>query len=137
MVTLKNIEAMKKILFMSLAAIAMVLCMASCGSKPTPTSITKDCIESIKNGDYKAFAETLNVGDEEKAQFQQLLEEKGKKAIEKKDGIVGYEILSEEISEDGLKATVEAEIEYGNGKKDKSKFRYELVDGEWKQVIKK
>ena len=107
---------MKKLFFISLAAIAMIVCMASCGgSKPTPSSITQDCIEYMKNGDYKAFVETLNVNDEQKAQFQQLLEAKGKEAIEKQKGIVAYQIVSEEISEDGLKATVKAEIEYGNG----------------------
>lgn len=129
---------MKKLFFISLAAIAMIVCMASCGgSKPTPSSIAQDCIEYMKNGDYKAFVETLNANDEQKEQFQQLLEAKGKEAIEKHKGIVAYQIVSEEISEDGLKATVKAEIEYGNGKKKVEKFRFEQVEGEWKQVIKK
>ena len=127
---------MKKIVLISFAVIAMVLCMASC-SKPTPATITKDCIEYLKKGDYAAFVETLDADKEQKEQFKMLIEEKGKKAIEKKDGITSYEIISEEISEDGNSAVVEAEILYGNGKKDKSKFRFANVDGEWKQVIKK
>ena len=62
---------MKKLFFISLAAIAMIVCMASCGgSKPTPSSIAQDCIEYMKNGDYKAFVETLNANDEQKAQLQ-------------------------------------------------------------------
>lgn len=128
---------MKKLLFISLAAIAMVFCMSSCGSKPTPSSITEDCIESVKKGDYKSFIDVFNVNDEEKAQLVQLFELKGKEAIEGEGGITGYQILSEEISEDGQQATVKAEIEYGNGKKDKQNFDFELVDGVWKLVLKK
>ncbi len=127
---------MKKVLFMSFAAILMAVCFVSCG-KPTPTSITKDCIEYIKDGDYTAFAETIVGTEEEKAAIAEMFEKKGAKAIEGEQGIVSYEILSEEISEDGEKAVVEAEITYGSGKKDKSKFNFKKVDGEWKQEIKK
>lgn len=57
--------------------------------------------------------------------------------IEKKGGIDSYSILSKTIAEDGKTAKVEYEIVYGNGKKDKQSFDMVLIDGKWKQRIKK
>lgn len=122
---------------MLFAVIAMFFCVTSCSGPATPSKIATDCIEYMKEGNYAAFVATLDATDEQKAEFQNLIEEKGKKSIEKKKGIVAYKVLSEEISDNGNKAVVETEIEYGNGKKEKSKFRFVKVDGEWKQVIKK
>lgn len=131
-----NFRTMKKFVFMSLAVIMMTVCLVSCG-KPTPSAIAKDCIENIKNGDYKAFAETIDGTDEQKAMVADMLASKAEKQIKKHEGIASYEIVSEEISEDGQTAKVKAEITYGDGKKDDSKFDFKLVDGEWKQEISK
>ena len=81
---------MKKFVFMSLAVIMMTVCLVSCG-KPTPSAIAKDCIENIKNGDYKAFAETIDGTDEQKAMVADMLASKAEKQIK----IIGEKILKE------------------------------------------
>ena len=45
--------------------------------------------------------------------------------------------VSEEIAEDGKTAKVAYEIVYGDGSKEEQKFDMVLVDGAWKQEIKK
>lgn len=129
---------MKKFAFVLLAILVMSLALISCG-KPTPSSITADCIEYVKKGDYAAYANTFNVTDAEKLELQEMFEKKGKAVMEKQQGIASYEIIEEKISEDGLTAVVNAKITYGNGDVDENnKFNFVKVNDEWKQApIKK
>ena len=136
---------MKKI-FLSLVCMVALLATTSCGgSSATPSDSAKEWIELIKAKDYEGFVETIQPSEkatpEEAEQAKQmylsLFKDKGDKQIEKKGGIASYSILSETISEDGKTAKVECEIVYGNGKTDKQSFDMVLVDGKWKQTIKK
>ena len=52
-------------------------------------------------------------------------------------GIQSYTLVKEEIAEDGNSAKVEFEVTYGDGSKKTEKMNFVLVDGEWKQEIKK
>ena len=62
-----------------------------------------------------------------------LLREKGEKTMKEKQGLKSYEVLSEEISEDGNKATVEMKIVYGNGEEKTEKVKLAKNDkGEWR-----
>ena len=127
---------MKKSAFVFVAIIAIAISLASCG-KPTAADITADCIEMIKDGDWKGYVNTFDMPDEEKAQLQQMFEKKGKETIENMDGIDSYDIIEETISEDGTEAVVKAMITYGNGKEEESTFYYTNVNGEWKQKMNK
>ena len=67
-----------------------------------------------------------------------LLREKGTKAMEKKQGLKSYEVLSEEISEDGKSATVKMKMVYGDGSEDTQDLK--LVkndDGDWRLTMGK
>lgn len=127
---------MKKSAFVFVAIIAIAISLASCG-KPTAADITADCIEMIKDGDWKGYVNTFDMPDEEKAQLQQMFEKKGKETIENMDGIDSYDIIEETISEDGNEAVVKAMITYGNGKEEESTFYYTNINGEWKQKMNK
>lgn len=136
---------MKK-LFLSLVCMIALITISSCGgSSATPSDTAKEWIELIKAKDYESFVETIQPNEkatpEEAEQTKQmylsLFKDKGDKQIEKKGGIDSYSILSETIAEDGKTAKVEYEIVYGNGKKDKQSFDMVLVDGKWKQSVKK
>ncbi len=127
---------MKKIAFIFAALFAMSIAFTSCG-KPTPSSITEDCIEMIEKGDWQGYVNTFDMPQDEKKQLQEMFEKKGKETIEDMDGIASYEIVEETISEDGNSAVVKAIIKYGNGKEEESKFYYNLVNGEWKQRLNK
>ena len=59
------------------------------------------------------------------------------KKIEKKEGITSYEVVEETIAEDGQTAKVKIKINYGNGSDEIDKYDLQLVDGEWKPVLKK
>ena len=102
--------------------------------------------ERVNNKDLtlsQAYTEYLKDNKKEMEYFlwrdrqEQELKKEREKQIKKHEGIASYEIVSEEISEDGQTAKVKAEITYGDGKKDDSKFDFKLVDGEWKQEISK
>lgn len=78
----------------------------------------------VKEGEDIENAKTMLVA---------LMKEKGGKSMKEKEGIKSYEILSEEIAEDGNSAVVKVKIVYGNGTEDEQKIK--LVkdkDGEWK-----
>lgn len=127
---------MKRFAFILVAAMFVSFFMVSC-KQATPSTITADCIEYIKDGNYEAYVNTFNMNDEEKAQLKEMFEQKGKETIEKMEGVASYEIVEEKISEDGTKATVKAAITYGNGQTQDSKFHFVKVDDEWKQEMNK
>lgn len=126
---------MKRIAFIIATVVLMGMSFTSCSKPVTPASLTADCIEYIQDGDYAAYVNTFDATDEEKAELQEMFEQKGKALIEKKQGIASYEIIEEKISEDGMSAVVKAKITYGNGEVDDSnKFNFVKVNDEWKQA---
>lgn len=132
---LKIITVMKKIA--SMAVMLLLVCLVASCVPATPSRITAQSIEYIKAGDYESYINTFDMNSEEKAQYRDLFEKKGVKSIEEKGGILDYEIVSETITENGTKATVEALVTYGGGDKETSKFYFVKVGEEWKQVLNK
>lgn len=121
-----------------LIASFMFLAFTFVGCKETtPSSITSDCIEYVKDGNYEAYVNTFNMNAEEKAQLQEMFEKKGEETLKQYKGIESYEIIEENISEDGLKAAVKAKITYGNGETKEEKFRFVKVDDQWLQELNK
>ena len=133
---------MKRLSFM-LSCVCAFFLMASCGA-PSPADEAARCIDYLMEKDYVAIVETINVkGDTpekqqaSKQQLLELMEQKGDHMYEQKGGIASYSLVSEQISEDGMKAKVEYEVTYGNGAKEVEKFSMVMVDGVWKQDISK
>jgi hypothetical protein len=75
--------------------------------------------------------------EQAKQMFLAMFDEKGSKMIDEKQGIVSYTLVSEEIAEDGKSAKVKYDITYGDGTTQTQIFELVLVDGVWKQQIKK
>ena len=129
---------MKKIL--TIAALAAALVFTSCkgggGTKLSgPEAAVKSAIEAIKKGDVKAFINTYNLSDEEKAALSSLIEDKLQKEVDEKGGVKSYEIIDTDI--DGETATVKAKIYYTNGTDEETTFNLKNVDGKWLQEMKK
>ena len=61
-----------------------------------------------------------------------MLEDKATKTIEKKGAIKSYEIISEEIAENGEKAVVRYNLNYANDTDKNQKIDLVKVDGKWK-----
>ena len=126
---------MKK--FVSMAAMLLLVgIMVSCGPA-TPSDIAVDSVKYIMVGDYESYVNTFDMTVEEKQQYREMCEKKVTKGLQEKNGVADYKIVSETISEDGTKATVEALITYGNGESETTKFKFVKAGEEWKQVMAK
>lgn len=134
---------MKK-LFISMLVAVVALTLWSCGPANTPSAVAEEACKCMQNEDYEGYADLMDLKKSEdgkgveKEQLAALLREKGTKTMEKKQGIKSYEVLSEEISEDGKSANVKMKIVYGNGDEDTQKMK--LVkndDGDWKLTMGK
>ena len=133
---------MKK-LFLALVCMVTLMAVTSCGGTATPTAAAEEGLEMIKAGNYEGFVETIYFGEkateeevkQAKEMYVSLFKEKGDKQITKKGGIASYNVLSEEIAEDGKTAKVAYETTYGDGSTDKMNLDLILVDGEWKPTI--
>ena len=129
---------MKKTFFSLFAVMAMTLMMFSCsGGGNTPTKVVEKSIKYIQEKNYEAYVDLIEFKEgssqEDKEQFVAFLGGKVDMTLEKKQGLASYEIISEEISEDGASAVVVANITYGDGssKEDKMKL-IKNAEGEWK-----
>jgi hypothetical protein len=130
---------MKKVIFGLFAVFAMTLALCSCGNSNTPAKVAEKSIEYIQDKNYEAYVDLIYIeekeGEETKYQKEELvvlLRGKIDKTLEKKQGLASYKIVSEEISEDGKSAGVEAENVYGDGSTDKEKVNLVKNDaGEW------
>ena len=134
---------MKK-LFFAFVMMFAVFAMTSCGGQATPADAAKECIELLKTKDFKALVETIDYSqmkaeeqEQAKQMFLAMFDEKGSKMIDEKQGIVSYTLVSEEIAEDGKSAKVKYDITYGDGTTQTQIFELVLVDGVWKQQVKK
>ena len=133
---------MKK-LFFSMFVAVVALTLWSCGPANTPSAVAEEACKCVQNADYDGYVELMDLKEtknqeSEKQQFVAMLREKGTKTMEKKQGIKSYEVLSEEISEDGKSATVKMKMVYGDGSEDTQDLK--LVkndDGDWRLTMGK
>ena len=136
---------MRKVLFFLVAAV-VVLFTTNCGGSGSgggnnPSNIEKSIYTQMQKGNYEKAAEIMlnnlddskeTPSDEEKAQFLTALTEKAKQSAEAKGGINSFEITGENISEDGLTATVDTKVVYGDGTEKTETNKYVNKDGKWK-----
>ena len=132
---------MKRLLTV-LALAAALLCFSACkggsGKAPKasgPEVVAKTALEAMKKGDVKAFVNTFNLSDDDKAMLTSMIDEKLKEKIAEKGGIKSYEIG--ETSIDGEKATVKAKVYYKDGTDEDEDFHFTKVDGKWLQELTK
>jgi len=114
-----------------MSVVIAALLMASCGSS-TPKDVTTSYYKALQKGDFeKALSYTTVVDDKDEIQ----------KEIEKMKGleikIPEFEIVSEEISEDGQTAVVEVKYKFTssfNSEPEESTNKVKLIkqDGKWK-----
>ena len=70
--------------------------------------------------------------EETKKQYEALLADKMDKLIEKRKGIESWEVISEEIAEDGMTAKVTTKIVYADGTTNEDKTKMiKTEDGKW------
>lgn len=133
---------MKKVIYFSLFVLTLGI-FAACSSSETPGEAAKKYAQYIADGKYEQFIDgmALNEKDgdlkEQKEMLLALLQEKGQKEIDKKDGIKAIDIISEVIDADGTQAKVILLQTYGNGETENANYDMVKKDGTWKMVVKK
>ncbi len=121
---------MKKLIIILCAFLATVG-IISCGSSNTPSGVVKEYYKALSAGKYeKAVSMTTIQNQEDIKAYAQKLEGAGFK-------VSSYEILSEEIADDGENAVVEVKIATSTSdnptpKEDNKKVRLKKMDGKWR-----
>lgn len=129
---------MKKLL-MILAVAAVIGCCASCSHPVSgPAKVADKAMAAIQNSDWKAYAETFDIPEEQQSMIAGLAEEKIEENNKARGGIKSYTITDTEIEEDGNSAIVSVNIVYGDGTEEDENLSFKKnEDGEWKQHIDK
>jgi PBP1b-binding outer membrane lipoprotein LpoB len=113
--------------------------LSSCGSSTnTPSAAAEKIVNLMQDGDYDEIVDLMyfetSEGEDIEAQkemFVALMDEKAGKSIDKKGGLEDYEVLGEEMSEDGKTASVKVKYLYGDGSEETQDMEFVLEDGEW------
>lgn len=129
---------MKK-LFVFMTALAAVLVFASCGGGNTPKGVAEQFIKAIQDQDGERMASLVYfeegkapTTDSEREQLNAMMTSKVSTTYANNGKLKSYEILSEEISEDGTEAVVEAKIEFEKKTSDDKIKLKKDSDGNWK-----
>lgn len=117
-----------------------MLAMASCGGGGnSPKGVAEQFIKAVQQQDGKKMAELVYYEegkepktDAEKDQLAAMMQSKASTTYANNGELKSYEILSEEISEDGNEAVVEAKMEFEKKtSEDKIKLKKDS-GGDWK-----
>lgn len=117
-----------------------MLAMASCGGGGnSPKGVAEQFIKAVQQQDGKKMAELVYYEegkepktDAEKDQLAAMMQSKASTTYANNGELKSYEILSEEISEDGNEAVVNAKIEFEKKtSEDKIKLKKDS-SGDWK-----
>ena len=135
---------MKKVFGLFVAVVA-VLAMASCGGgSNTPKGVAEQFIKSIQDKDGEKMASLVYYPDgkaptssTEKDQLAELMNSKISTTYDNNGALKSYEILSEELSEDGNEAVVKAKMVFEK-KTDEDDIKLKKdSEGNWKIDLSK
>ncbi|MDR0332643.1 MAG: DUF4878 domain-containing protein [Dysgonamonadaceae bacterium] len=116
---------------------------SSIGGKNSPASIEKEIYNQMKKGNYeKVFDHIAGFDSDEisatdRREIVKALSEKAKQSADAQGGLKDFEILSETISDDGLTATVETKLVFGNGSEETQTSKYVKTDDKWQLAMDK
>lgn len=128
---------MKKILYLSLMAIVSLL-IASC-SNNSPGSALKHYMDAMNDKNFEEVADGIafkeGLTPEQQQQVREgwitLLQDKAEKSAEQQGAIKSFEIISEEISEDGTTAKVKYKQVFEDGTEKEGTQAMVKRDGKW------
>ena len=115
---------MKKLIVIA-GLCAMVLTACSDGS---PKSVAESYVGAVQKGDWKAALELTDMEPEAREFVVSVLEGSSEEGLEERNRIEKFEVTEEQISQDGLKATVHVNISFADGHEQEQEI--ELVKGE-------
>ena len=130
----------KAFVFVFAALMACSLAFVSCGQsgsdsaaskKDSPSDVMEKALKKLQDKDYKAvllFTEGVSEASEEELNGLANLVSM---VYEANGGLKDYEILSEDISEDGQTATVKTKYIFGNGEEKEGTEKLVLTENGW------
>lgn len=134
---------MKQLIKMCLL-FAVAMAMFACTGGNTPSAVAEKSVKCIINDDYEGYVDMMYFDakitadkeqfEQQKKQWAAMLKEKVTKSMEKNGKkMKSGKAVSEEISEDGDRATVVMTVKYDDGTEatDNVKLRKDK-DGNWK-----
>lgn len=138
---------MKKLLFLSLCASALVL--AGChgnNKKNTPSTAAKQYAENLKTGNCDGFVEyiyfddavPMDVQKQEKETYSKVIKSQAQPAMQAKGGLKDVQVVSENVAPDGKTADVTLKHTYNNN--DTENVTYNMVkdnNNVWKVKVGK
>ena len=130
---------MKKVLLGFVALFAMLTVWSCGGATSSPTAVAEAAAECIKNDDMEGYVELIYIEekegktlDEQRAELTEFLSGLMQMSMSQEKGLESYEVLSEEIAEDGKSAVVKCKMVYGDGSEDEDKIKMiKTEEGEW------
>ncbi|MFI3332894.1 MAG: DUF4878 domain-containing protein [Rikenellaceae bacterium] len=133
---------MKKFFAYLLFAAIFAVALSCSSSSSTPSAVVESFAECMKSGDYETLSDLIySDGSEESAQMKaaivSVFKEKGAESIKDMGGIKSYQVVDEEISEDGQSAEVTLSVVYGNGETNEDTYDTMLKDDKWYLEISK
>lgn len=123
-----------------MVAVVAMLAMASCGGGGnSPKGVAEQFIKAVQKQDGKKMAELVYYeegkapkSDAEKDQVAAMMQSKASTTYANNGELKSYEILSEEISEDGTEAVVETKMEFEKKTSDDDIKLKKDAEGNWK-----
>ena len=142
---------MKKVFSLLLVTAAVLVFAASCGGgsgigkSGGPADIEKSIYTQFQKGNYQKGVEIMlanidsekEISEKEMAEFLTGFTGKVSKSMDELGGLKSFEIISEEIAEDGLTAQVTTKTIFGNGEEKEETTKYVNKDGKWKMSLGK
>ncbi len=136
---------MKKIYHLSLILLALGLAVGCAPKNASPGAAAKQYMEALADGQIDQFVDGFYLGEEVTGEdieeykngMKSMLTEKAIPALDEKGGLKSVEIVSEEIADDGLSATVVLRQTYGDGESEEDSTEMILVDGRWMMKMEK
>ncbi len=130
---------MRKILGLLLALLTVGAFGACSSGSSSPGKAAKRYAEYIAGGEYDQFIDGIYIPDDvssEEAEqgkdmIKALLSAVSGQMFEEKGGLEKVEVVSEQLSDDGEKATVTLKYAYGNGESSEESMDLILDDGRW------
>jgi len=125
---------MKKILYI-IAAVAAITITASCKRALTLEETIEKSYACLAAGDYLSYISYFDVKEETKESLALIMEKERQQGYEEMGGFTGYEIVKNEVAEDGLSAFVLIKYLFANGRISYDRCDYVNKDGKWLRVF--
>lgn len=123
---------MKKILFIVVVCLVMVLALSSCGGASTPRETAEKAMKCRMNNDYEGFLRLTGMSEQEIKNNQEELKRLAAMQAGQEDCIKSYEIIEEKIDEEKGRASFIINVSYEKRGDNREIIKLEKSqDGQW------